>query len=56
MVFYMMAYMLTSVVEQAYYVYKACTVNHGYNATICDNINDAKYEHILKEVQVSVNS
>lgn len=52
MVLYMMAFMTTSVVEQAFYVYKACTVNHGYNATVCENINDVKYEDILKEVQV----
>lgn len=53
MVLYMMAYMITSVVEQAFYVYKACTVNHGYNQTICENINDEKYEDALKKVQVN---
>lgn len=54
MIFYMMAYMITNVVEQAFYVYKTCHVNHGYNSTVCDNINEAKYEDILKEVQVCV--
>lgn len=52
MILYMMAYMITNVVEQAFYVYKACTVNHGYNATICHNINDVEYKDILKNVQV----
>lgn len=53
MVLYMMAYMITNVVEQAFYVYKACTVNHGYNRTICENINKQEYKQVLKEVQVT---
>lgn len=51
MAMYMMAFMTTSVVEQAFYVYKTCTVNHGYNSTVCNNLSD--YKNILKEVQVS---
>lgn len=50
----MMAFMLTTVIEQSFFVYKACSVNHGYNDTICRNINNKKYENITKEVQVSV--
>lgn len=53
MILYMMAFMITNVVEQAFYVFKACSVNHGYNATVCENINNVKYEDILKEVQVN---
>lgn len=53
MVLYMMAFMITSVIEQAFFVYKACTVNHGYNETVCRNINEKQYENITKEVQVS---
>ncbi|KAG5890946.1 hypothetical protein JTB14_019883 [Gonioctena quinquepunctata] len=53
MVLYMMAFMTTSVVEQSFYVYKACRVNHGYNETICDNINDKKFENITKDVQLT---
>ncbi|KAJ8978071.1 hypothetical protein NQ317_000629 [Molorchus minor] len=34
MIFYMMAFMITNVVEQSFFVYKACTVNHGYNKTV----------------------
>lgn len=53
MVLYMMAFMITSVIEQAFFVYKACKVNHGYNETVCRNINEEQYENITKEVQVS---
>lgn len=52
LVFYMLAFMTTSVVEQSFYVYKACTVNHGYNETVCTNINNNTYQDIKKEVQV----
>lgn len=51
---YMMAYMLTSVVEQAFYVHKACTVNHNYTAEICDNIE--LHQDVKKEVQVTYKS
>ncbi|CAH1972827.1 unnamed protein product [Acanthoscelides obtectus] len=51
LVLYMMAFMTTSVVEQSFYVYKSCSVNHRYNDTICHNMNDKRYENITKEVQ-----
>lgn len=47
---YMMAYMITSVVEQAFFVYKACRVDHGYSEEICSNLTDN--ETIKTEVQV----
>lgn len=50
MFFYMMAYMITSVVEQTFYVFKACTINHGYSEDICHNISS--YPSINVEVQV----
>lgn len=50
--FYMMAFMFTSVVEQAFFVYKACRVDHGYTEQICLNLNDHK--DIKTEVQVSM--
>lgn len=56
MVLYMMAFMTTNVVEQSFFVYKACTVNHGYNETICENINEKQYENITKEVQITVST
>ncbi|CAD1477687.1 unnamed protein product, partial [Heterotrigona itama] len=51
---YMMAYMITSVVEQAFFVYKACRVDHGYSEQICSNLSDN--ETIKTEVQVTVSS
>lgn len=51
MFFYMMAYMITNVIEQTFYMFQACTVNHGYSADICYNISN--YDEINKEVQVT---
>lgn len=50
MFFYMLAFMITNVIEQTFYVFKACTVNHGYSEEICYNISD--YKDIKTEVQV----
>lgn len=52
MVLYMMAFMTTSIVEQAFFINKACRVNHGFNSTICDHIAAKENEAINKEVQV----
>ncbi|CAL7942134.1 unnamed protein product [Xylocopa violacea] len=49
---YMMAYMITSVVEQAFFVDKACRVDHGYSEEICSKLNDN--QTIKAEVQVTV--
>jgi hypothetical protein len=46
---YMMAFMLTSVVESVFFVYKACTVNHGHPHEICIEIE--KHADIKAEVQ-----
>lgn len=51
---YMMAFMTTSVVENVFFVYKACTVNHGYSHDQCINI--ANYSDIKKEVQVTTSN
>lgn len=48
---YMFAFMVTAVVENVYFVYKACTVNHGYSHDICINIEN--FTDIKKEVQLS---
>ncbi|CRK99795.1 CLUMA_CG013103, isoform A [Clunio marinus] len=48
---YMMAFMVTSVVENVFFVYKACTVNHGHPHNICINIEN--YNETKKEVQVT---
>lgn len=45
MFLYMMAFMVTAVVESVFIVYKACTVNHGFSHEICMNLekyNDTK--------------
>lgn len=54
MFLYMMAFMLTSVIEQVFFLYKACTVNHGYSHDICINIE--KYQDIKKEVQITTSN
>lgn len=51
MFLYMMAFMLTTVVENVFFVYKACRVDHEYSEEICRNIE--KYDDIKKEVQVT---
>ena len=48
---YMMAFMTTAVVENVFFVYKACTVNHGHPHNVCIHIQD--YKDIKKEVQVT---
>lgn len=52
MFLYMLAFMLTSVVEQAFFLHKACLVNHGFTADECDNL-DANLT-LKKAVQVTV--
>ncbi|XP_076653091.1 putative peptidoglycan muropeptide transporter SLC46 [Halictus rubicundus] len=49
---FMMAYMITSVVEQAFFVHKSCRVDHGYSEEVCSNLNDN--ETIKSAVQVTV--
>ncbi|XP_054013732.1 thymic stromal cotransporter homolog [Hylaeus anthracinus] len=51
---YMMAYMITSVVEQAFFVYKSCRVDHGYSEEVCAKLNDN--ETIKAAVQVTVSN
>lgn len=51
MFLYMFAYQLTSVIEQAFFVHKACQVNHNYSAEICNNLT--QYVDINKDVQVN---
>ncbi|RZC34752.1 MFS 1 and/or Sugar tr domain containing protein [Asbolus verrucosus] len=54
MVLYMMAFMTTSVVEQSFFVDKACRVNHGFNSTVCDNLTLDEFEDLNKQVQITV--
>ena len=48
--FFMMAFMTTSVIEQAFFMHKACRVDHGFSEKICRNLSDNKTLHA--EVQV----
>jgi MFS transporter, PCFT/HCP family, solute carrier family 46, member 3 len=48
---YMMAFMITTVVENAFFVYKSCTVNHNFTHEICINIQN--FTDINKEVQMT---
>lgn len=52
MFLYMFAFQLTSVIEQAFFVRRACMVNHNYSAAICDDLGN--FTDIQKEVQVSM--
>lgn len=54
MFLYMFAFQLTSVVEQAFFVDKACRVDHNYTAEICDNLT--QHVDIKKEVQITVSN
>lgn len=51
MFLYMFAFQLTSVIEQAFFIQKACLVNHNFTAQICENLSN--YTDINKEVQVN---
>jgi len=55
MFLYMMAFMLTSVIEQAFFVDKACRVNLNFSDIICSNLADSQYKEYNKQVQVSFN-
>ncbi|XP_051163247.1 proton-coupled folate transporter [Leptopilina boulardi] len=49
---YMMAFMTTSVIEQAFFVYKACRVDHEFSEEICRNITANKT--LNSQVQITV--
>lgn len=50
--FYMMAFMTTSVIEQAFFVYKACRVDHALSEEICRDLKANKT--LNAEVQITV--
>jgi hypothetical protein len=53
MFLYMLAFMLTSVVEQAFFVDRACRVNLGYPDEICSEIEIHDEEKIQVQTLVS---
>ncbi|KAK9501064.1 hypothetical protein O3M35_002178 [Rhynocoris fuscipes] len=56
MFLYMMAFMLTSVVEEAFFVYKACHINLGLSDEICNNLTAPENQKLQKEVQLKVST
>lgn len=52
MFFYMFAFMLTSVIEQAFFIDRACRTNLNFNDTICSNY-EKQDESIKSAVQVT---
>ncbi|KAL7012231.1 hypothetical protein ACKWTF_014704 [Chironomus riparius] len=48
---YIFAFSLTSVIENVFYVYKSCTVNHNYSHEICMEIE--KHDEIKTAVQAT---
>lgn len=53
MFLYMGSFMLNTVLEQAFFVYKACTVDLKLPADICANISAKENQENYKRVQVS---
>lgn len=54
MFLYMLASQLTSVVEQSFFVHKACSIDHGLSADICEKLTSN--ETLMKEVQITVST
>ncbi|XP_036148913.1 proton-coupled folate transporter [Monomorium pharaonis] len=51
---FLMAFMFTSVVEQDFFRYKACRVDHGYSEETCIHLNDNDNKDIKTKVQMTV--
>ncbi|CAA9998204.1 unnamed protein product [Nesidiocoris tenuis] len=56
MFLYMSAFMITSVLEESFFVYKACTVDFGIAEDICRNISQDQYKSIKTEVQIKTST
>lgn len=52
MFLYMGTYMMTSVVGEQFFLFKACSVNLGFPKNICDHIMDKANQNYSKQVQV----
>lgn len=53
MFFYMFAFMTTTVVEQDFFLQKACRVNNNFSAEICDHIKDSNNSEYKRQVQLT---
>nr|XP_036671818.1 proton-coupled folate transporter isoform X1 [Drosophila suzukii] len=49
MFLYMSAFMITSVVEQNFFLYKSCRVNNNFTEEICRNLNKAENEEYWRK-------
>ncbi|XP_026833328.1 proton-coupled folate transporter isoform X1 [Drosophila erecta] len=49
MFLYMFAFMITSVVEQNFFIYKSCRVNRNFTEEICLNLNKPENEEFRKK-------
>lgn len=52
MFLYMLAFMLTTVIEQELFVQKACLVNNNFTKEVCDNLKNETYNSSSIAVQV----
>ncbi|XP_058980483.1 proton-coupled folate transporter isoform X2 [Musca domestica] len=53
MFLYMFAFMITSVVEQDFFLQKACRVNNNFTDEICEHIKDSENAEYKKQVQTT---
>ncbi|XP_061390819.1 probable peptidoglycan muropeptide transporter SLC46 [Musca vetustissima] len=53
MFLYMFAFMITSVVEQDFFLQKACRVNNNFTDEICEHIKDSENAEYKKQVQIT---
>lgn len=53
MFLYMLAFMTTTVVEQDFFLQKACRVNNNFSAEICDNIKNISNVEYKRLVQIT---
>ncbi|XP_017080393.1 proton-coupled folate transporter [Drosophila eugracilis] len=49
MFLYMFAFMITSVVEQNFFLYKSCRVNNNFTEEVCRNLNKAEYQEFKEQ-------
>lgn len=52
MFLYMLAFMLTTVIEQELFVQKSCLVNNNFTKEVCDNLKNETYNSSSIAVQV----
>jgi hypothetical protein len=53
-IFYAMAFLITGSVTSQLWIDRTCSVDLGYNATVCANLTQPEYKHINEIVQKQV--